>query len=346
MGSSMVPRGEQEVPLGARVTEIYVSIVVMSQLPRANSLPDKPRQSKGAVNFNGSEPTLVRQQSSETAVSSKPTKHVETQSSKSITNAALPESDNKIVACFQSSPGTLLRRYSPQCNSESFTTESYLPRNFLIDDAGVLTQQNATLKPKVRLTKVNLTRYHISGEIEARAMSVDQACFIRFSSDNWATFQETEAVNFGNDSCLEKSNNHKYTFDYIIPAPRASNQSSRRTSVLSDSSDGAFSVTSGTDTHGNPLQIQIMPVLRCLGLLYSDDNGGDKYALDLIHHEVNASIDGPQVGEGQELIRKSILKPRPRQAVTVNSRLQTTASTVKQSGVKRIFNKWKGNILK
>lgn len=327
----------------------------MSQLSRANSLPDKPRQSNGAINFNGSDPTMVRQQSSETAVTSKPTKRVETQSSKSITNAALPESDDNIAPSERIRKSLAfkvhqVRSYDGTAPSATVKVSPlspiYRPRNFLIDDAGVLTQKHAMLKPKVQLAKVNLTRYHISGEIEARAMSVDQACFIRFSSDNWATFQETEAVNFGNDSCLEKTNNHKYTFDYIIPAPRASNQSSRRNSVMSDSSDGVFSVTSGTDTHGNPLQIHIMPVLRCLGLLYSDDNGGDKYALDLIHHEVNTSIDGPQVGEGQELIRKSILKPRPRQPLSVNSRLRTTTDTVKQGAVKRILNKWKGNILK
>jgi len=143
----------------------------MSQLPRANSLPDKPRQSKGAVNFNGSEPTLVRQQSSETAVSSKPTKHVETQSSKSITNAALPESDNNIAPSERTRKSLAfkvhqVRSYDGTAPSATVKVSPlspiYRPRNFLIDDAGVLTQQNATLKPKVRLTKVNLTRYHIN----------------------------------------------------------------------------------------------------------------------------------------------------------------------------------------
>lgn len=114
---------------------------------------------------------MVRHQSSETAVMSKPTKRVETQSSKSITNAALPESDDNLAPSERIRKSLAfkvhqVRSYDGTAPSAAVKVSPlspiYRPRNFLIDDAGVLTQKNAMLKPKVQLTKVNITRYHIN----------------------------------------------------------------------------------------------------------------------------------------------------------------------------------------
>jgi len=214
----------------------------------------------------------------------------------------------------------------------------YRPKNFLTDTAGSIIKDCSKVRPKVSLRKIQITRYHISGEIEARALSLDQACYIRFSCDNWNTFQETEAINFGHNDSPEKS--HQYTFDYIIPAPRDSNCPSRRNSALSDESE-TYSISSTTDSHGNPLQIQIMPILRSLGLLYSDDNSGEKYVLELIPHLVSLSTTSSDVGEGQELVRKSILKPGHRKSsLNEKNSVHNSNSATKTPVLKKVVKKF------
>lgn len=161
---------------------------------------------------------------------------------------------------------------------------------------------------------LKISKFHITGEIVAKAMSMEQACFIRLSMDNWRTFQETQALDSDQCSLAKTSTNqNRYIFDFLLPVPRddievVSKEKERRSSINSvennglrdstssisntgsiirSSSQPSFSTDSSCideddiDDYGRPFVIEFVIVLRSLGLLYIDDNKGDNYRMKL-----------------------------------------------------------------
>jgi hypothetical protein len=67
---------------------------------------------------------------------------------------------------------------------------------------------------------LKISKFHITGEIVAKAMSMEQACFIRLSMDNWRTFQETQALDSDQCSLAKTSTKAKTvtfsTFFYLF----------------------------------------------------------------------------------------------------------------------------------
>lgn len=155
----------------------------------------------------------------------------------------------------------------------------YKPSNF-VTDRKTGDVDDSSIRRKVKLTKLHISRYHINGEIHAKPMSIDQACFVRFTTDKWDTFQETQAVDIGPSGSVGNLNgNDRYTFDYIIPMPREFGGCTTLRPV-----------TSRTDQKGNPLEIQFFIVLRSLGMLYTDDNEREHYVMSLAEDTASESL--------------------------------------------------------
>jgi len=146
---------------------------------------------------------------------------------------------------------------------------------------------------KVELKKISLTKYHLTGEITAAAMSLDQSVFIRLTSDGWNTFLETQAVSIGHEL---QGKFKEYKFDFVLPINRkpteqtepkrkslvAPNQSE---SLLSNRSSRANSVASSNLTMISgpiPETIEFYVLLKSLGLFYHDDNKKEKFRLEKV----------------------------------------------------------------
>ena len=187
--------------------------------------------------------------------------------------------------------------------------------NFIVDDNDI-NKGSKSIK-KVQLESFKVTRHHLNGSIKAKSMSLDQQCYIRVTTDNWVTFQETEAIDTGDDSSPMLT---KYHFDFIIPIPRHENSSyntdnncatntntlinsdsvsSSQTSLISSRSssinarnldnNSSLSKTSNLSSTSTLFSIKDCPqgmeffvVLKSLGMLYIDDNDKQKYKLKLI----------------------------------------------------------------
>merc|ERR1712173_32499 len=188
--------------------------------------------------------------------------------------------------------------------------------NFIVDD----NENKGSSKPikKVQLESFKVTRHHLNGSIKAKSMSLDQQCYIRVTTDNWVTFQETEAIDTGDDSSPMLT---KYHFDFIIPIPRHENNNNdnnttnTNTLINSDSvtssqtsliSSQSSSITRKLESNNNnsmsrsisnlsssssstlfsikdcPQGMEFFVVLKSLGMLYIDDNDKQKYKLKLI----------------------------------------------------------------
>merc|ERR1712032_1591899 len=104
---------------------------------------------------------------------------------------------------------------------------------------------------KVQLESFKITRHHLNGVIKAKSMSLDQQCYIRITTDNWVTFQETEAIDTGDESSPMLT---KYHFDFIIPIPRhdkSNNDSNTNNNFISSSSSGTINSSSPNSTNSN-----------------------------------------------------------------------------------------------
>lgn len=184
--------------------------------------------------------------------------------------------------------------------------------NFIVDDNDNNNNKGSKPIKKVQLESFKVTRHHLNGSIKAKSMSLDQQCYIRVTTDNWVTFQETEAIDTGDDSSPMLT---KYHFDFIIPIPRhesntdnncATNTntlinsdsppssqtsliSSKTSSIRNLDNNNSISKTSNLSSTSTLFSIKDCPqgmeffvVLKSLGMLYIDDNDKQKYKLKLI----------------------------------------------------------------
>jgi hypothetical protein len=120
-----------------------------------------------------------------------------------------------------------LREYDGELAPETVRSTKQQPiyrvLNFRTDENDLIVDSSPselkTNKPvkKVQLESFKITRHHLNGCIKAKSMSLDQQCYIRITTDNWVTFQETEAIDTGDESSPMLT---KYHFDFIIPIPR------------------------------------------------------------------------------------------------------------------------------
>jgi len=93
---------------------------------------------------------------------------------------------------------------------------------------------------------------------------------VRVTTDKWKTFQETEAIDIGDESSVMQT---RYKFDFMIPVPRED---------VAESLQGPIESSEDTDENGIPNSVEFFVVLRSLGLLYIDDNDKEKYVLGRI----------------------------------------------------------------
>jgi len=125
----------------------------------------------------------------------------------------------------------------------------YRTLNFRTDENDLIVDSSPsdskTNKPvkKVQLESFKITRHHLNGCIKAKSMSLDQQCYIRITTDNWVTFQETEAIDTGDESSPMLT---KYHFDFIIPIPRHDKSDKDPTSILSNTNNNINNSTNNS----------------------------------------------------------------------------------------------------
>jgi hypothetical protein len=103
---------------------------------------------------------------------------------------------------------------SANSNSNSRTTveNTSLPRS-----VPNIEEQDLILRQKVRLDSLSITKYHLNGFITCASLSMDQNCYVRVSTDNWTTFQESQAIEIGDFNLNTPTH---YQFDFLIPIER------------------------------------------------------------------------------------------------------------------------------
>jgi len=146
----------------------------------------------------------------------------------------------------------------------------------------------------------------LNGTLRAKSMSLDQACFVRVTTDKWKTFQETEAIDIGDESSVMQT---RYKFDFMIPVPREN---------VDENLQGPIESNEDTDENGIPNSIEFFVVLRSLGLLYIDDNDKEKYVLGRIQKRNNieaalrrSSIPVFNSNSGPTTVSSSTAAPSP-----------------------------------
>lgn len=146
-------------------------------------------------------------------------------------------------------------------------------------DSTLLSQNN----DKVVVTNINLSKYHITGEVRSSFFFEEQNCHIWYSIDNWRTFQENSAIltrtdnPLGSDENLPKfANLFYYKFDIEIPMPQGCRNSisgkslERRTADDNLHSQNSSRSETVYDDSGRSKYIQFYAVMRNQTYLYLD----------------------------------------------------------------------------
>lgn len=88
-------------------------------------------------------------------------------------------------------------------------------------------------RAKVRLDRLKISKYHLNGWITCASLSMEQHCYVRVSTDNWTTFQETQAIEVGD---FDLNGPSKYQFDFLIPMDRSHDVEATCSSISNGSS--------------------------------------------------------------------------------------------------------------
>lgn len=146
----------------------------------------------------------------------------------------------------------------------------------------ILTQTSQN-NDKVVVTNINLSKYHITGEVRSSFFFEEQNCHIWYSIDNWRTFQENSAILTRTDNPLGSEENlpkfanlFYYKFDIEIPMPQGCRNAisgkslERRTADDNLHSQNSSRSETVYDDSGRSKYIQFYAVMRNQTYLYLD----------------------------------------------------------------------------